>query len=336
MSSEKSTIVRTMAAGAPQQATRTSTLRTPGSTSSTPTTARTEPTPHRTGRAVSAAFHALERTSPALGGAVAERLWFRLPRPPSPERRARHTPPGGEPFAVRLRGGRIVRGVTYGPRGLPTAHLVHGWGGWWQQLGPFVEPLRAAGFRVVAHDAPSHGSSDPGLHGPGTSTLVEIADAHDAVVVDSGHSDLVVAHSAGAMSALWAREQGTFAGAYAFVAPATQVDDMLTWFQVVLGMGPETRRRLVDRVERRIGLPISAWDVPAMVRRWEESELTHVPMLAVADRGDDEAPAHGAIATTDAWTGSDLVLTSGLGHRRILRDPEVIRRVTAFGASTLG
>ena len=344
MSPEKSTIVRTIVAtDAPSQAAPPSTSQVLGSVSGSasgtgtgaPVSTSTEPTPRRTGRAVSSVFRTLERTSPALGGAVAERLWFRLPPAPSPERRERHTPPGGEPLVVRLRGGRIVRGMAYGPRGLPTAHLVHGWGGWWQQLGPFVEPLRAAGFRVVAHDAPSHGSSDPGRHGPRTSTLIEIADAHDAVVVHSGHADLVVAHSAGAMSALWAREQGTFAGAYAFVAPAARVEDMLTWFQVFLGMGPETRRRLVDRIERRVGVPVSAWDVPAMVRRWEGKGLTRVPMLAVSDCGDDEAPAPGAVATTDAWPGSDLVLTSGLGHRRILRDPDVVRRVTAFGASTL-
>jgi len=34
------------------------------------------------------------------------------------------------------------------------------------------------------------------------------------------------------------------------------------------------------------------------------------------------------------WTpGAQFVRTTGLGHRRILRDPEVIARVTAFIAA---
>ncbi len=44
----------------------------------------------------------------------------------------------------------------------PTVYLVHGWAGHAGQLAPFVAPARrAAGFRVVAFDAPSHGALGP-------------------------------------------------------------------------------------------------------------------------------------------------------------------------------
>jgi hypothetical protein len=35
-------------------------------------------------------------------------------------------------------------------------------------------------------------------------------------------------------------------------------------------------------------------------------------------------------AVARAWPGAQFVRTTGLGHRRILRDPEVMARVTAF------
>ena len=44
----------------------------------------------------------------------------------------------------------------------PTAILLHGWGGRSDQLAAFVPPLLAAGFSVVAPDAPGHGDSTGG------------------------------------------------------------------------------------------------------------------------------------------------------------------------------
>jgi hypothetical protein len=41
-------------------------------------------------------------------------------------------------------------------------------------------------------------------------------------------------------------------------------------------------------------------------------------------------------AIAAAWPGAELVTTEGLGHRRILRDPAVVARVTDFLAADLG
>ena len=69
---------------------------------------------------------------------------------------------------------------------------------------------------------------------------------------------------------------------------------------------------------------------------WEE---LHVPTLArsmtspaliVHDTGDADVPfAHGE-EIARAWPGAELVTTNGLGHRAILRDPEVLRRTVEF------
>ncbi len=60
-------------------------------------------------------------------------------------------------------------------------------------MGAFVEPLAAAGFRVVTFDAPGHG------HSTGRrSSLVEMADAVSDVGREFGPLYAIVAHSAGA------------------------------------------------------------------------------------------------------------------------------------------
>ena len=53
------------------------------------------------------------------------------------------------------------------------------------------------------------------------------------------------------------------------------------------------------------------------------------PMLVVHDEGDDEAPYSGGLAIAHAWPASRLFTTTGLGHRRILRDEG--RRLRATG-----
>jgi pimeloyl-ACP methyl ester carboxylesterase len=54
------------------------------------------------------------------------------------------------------------------------------------------------------------------------------------------------------------------------------------------------------------------------------------PALIVHDRDDPDVPyAHGE-EIARAWPGAELMTTSGLGHRSVLRDPEVIRRTVSF------
>ncbi|MGZ5446135.1 MAG: alpha/beta hydrolase [Thermoanaerobaculia bacterium] len=60
---------------------------------------------------------------------------------------------------------RLQRAWSWGEG--PAVLLVHGWGGHAAQFQSFVEPLVRAGFRAIAFDAPSHGSSGaPPRHAP--------------------------------------------------------------------------------------------------------------------------------------------------------------------------
>jgi pimeloyl-ACP methyl ester carboxylesterase len=273
-------------------------------------------------------FRVLERVAPTSGGALAERLWFRPPAAPDAAHRERHTPSGGEPFEIRWAAGTVT-GRVFGPWGAPTAYLVHGWGGWWQQLSAYVEPLVAAGLCVVAFDAPSHGRSAPGRYGARSTTLVEVAEALEAVVAEFGRPTTIVAHSAGAMAVLHARASGVVADAYVFVAPPDSVAPMMRRFSALLGVGPESSRRMMERAQRRIGLPLVAFDMVAIAR----SLQNHPPLLVVHDRRDPETPASGSVALTGSWPGSELVLTDGLGHRRVIWEPGVVERVTVFASA---
>jgi pimeloyl-ACP methyl ester carboxylesterase len=264
-------------------------------------------------------FGVLERVAPAVGARWAERLWFTVPR--AGGRRDRLAPPG-RPFRIQV-DGRTVAGETWGEG--PVVYLVHGWGGWRGQLDAFAAPLAEAGHRVVAFDALGHGDADPGPEGPGRSTVLELADSLAAVVAAYGPAAAVVAHSLGATATAYAMGCGLEVGRAVFVAPMADPLPYTRTFAGRLGFGERTRTRLVRRLERRVGLPLASFDVPAMA-----GTMATPPLLLVHDRQDGETGWSDSEAIARAWPGARLVGTSGLGHRRILRDPGVVAEVTGF------
>jgi pimeloyl-ACP methyl ester carboxylesterase len=264
-------------------------------------------------------FGVLERVAPAVGAGWAERLWFTVP--PARGRRDRQAAPG-RPFQVLVHGRTVVGEVW---RAGPPVYLVHGWGGWRWQLDGFVAPLVEAGYRVVAFDAPGHGGSDPGPSGPGRSTILELADALAAVAAAMGPAHAVVAHSLGATAAAFAMRDGLPVERAAFLAPMAEPLPYTRTFAARLGFGERVRTRLVARLERRVGLPLSAFDVPAMA-----AQFATPPLLLVHDRQDAETGWSDSAAIARAWPQARLVTTSGLGHRRLLPAPAVVAEVAGF------
>ena len=54
------------------------------------------------------------------------------------------------------------------------------------------------------------------------------------------------------------------------------------------------------------------------------------PLLIVHDRDDDDTSYADGVTLSEAWPGARMLSTSGLGHRRILREPSVIEAATRF------
>lgn len=210
-----------------------------------------------------------------------------------------------------------VRAYTWGEG--PRVVLVHGYGGRAAQLTPYVEPLRARGFGVVAYDAPGHGASE------GSSiALPEVALALHGVVAHFGGAHAVIAHSVGGAATCLAVHQGLPVTRIALVAPPA---DLSLWFErFATGLRvPEALLSGVRRqVERRLHAPLSTFNAEAM------GAGIHVPMLVIHDDRDREVPfAHGERVAKSVPMGS-LVKTTGLGHRRILAHADVVSQVVSF------
>jgi pimeloyl-ACP methyl ester carboxylesterase len=270
--------------------------------------------------AVATFFRYGEHVAPSRTGRLARDLWFSAP----PRMAELPVPDGGEPFEV-LAQGHVVRGLVWGDG--PVVYLVHGWGGRGAQFGALVEPLVAAGHRVVMFDAPAHGDSDHGPAGPRRTNGVEFAKALDAVFCEFGPAEAVIAHSMGTISTYLAIRYGWLgAGRLVFVAPMVEFNGLLDQFQIALGFGPRTRRALEQEVTDFVGVPVRAFDA-----RVQAAHVEPLPTLVLTDRGDRQTPYADVVDFVET-IGAPLVTTDGLGHRKILRDPDVVRTIVEYVA----
>jgi pimeloyl-ACP methyl ester carboxylesterase len=258
----------------------------------------------------------LAAISEGAAAAALEQVFLRTRRRPIPERE-RAWLAGAKPVAFESRG-KTLAGWTWGLEG-PTVLLAHGWEGRGSQMGAFAAPLVEAGYRVVAFDAPGHGRS-PGRR----SSLVEMADAIRDADDRFGPTHAVVGHSAGAAAAAIALSRGVRASRIVFIAPPVDLGSHLKVVARWLGLPDEVARRTRERIERRFRV------------RWESLELVPIartmtaPLLLVHDAEDREVPIDGALELERAWPGARLEKTSGLGHRRVLRDPNVVESTVRF------
>jgi pimeloyl-ACP methyl ester carboxylesterase len=270
--------------------------------------AQRPPAPVRAGISLATAI------APGLAARALAELCMRPPRHrvPAQERDALG---GLEPFAARHPGG-LVRGWQRGHG--PAVLLLHGWGGRSGQMAPLAQALASAGCTAVAIDAPGHGQSS------GRVASVPLYAGAIAAAAHALSARAAIGHSFGGSALTFAVAQGLALDAAVVVGspatPAVYVDQ----FCEALDLGLRARRALRVRLEERVG------------RRFEELELTRTigaarsPALVVHDRADREVPFANAEALARAWPGARLHATSGLGHRRILRDPAAIRDMVAF------
>jgi len=254
--------------------------------------------------------------SSELAGAGAARLFLSTRRHPVPERE-RAQLQSARRWQLASDQGPLAA-WTWGPEEGPTIALLHGWEGRASQLGAFVSPLVAAGYRVVGVDGPGHGDS-PGR----TSSLVALAKALRALGDHLGPFAGVIAHSAGSVSTIYAMKRGLSVERLVCVAPGVDLDGYAREFARLFGLSAAVSASMRRRIERSIGVS------------WEELDPRQmpadrrVPLLVIHDRNDREAPFAGGVALAKAW-GARLIATERLGHTRILREEPVIAQAVEF------
>ena len=262
-------------------------------------------------------FRLLGRVAPQLASRRATRLFLTPPRHPhSGEELALLDE--AEHLLVPFPTGRLAT-WRWGDAEAARALLVHGWGGRGTQMRAFVRPLLEAGFSVIAFDAPGHG-----MTGEGEATFVHFAYAVDAIARRHGPLAGAITHSFGGPVTSYVLNSGAAIGRLVLIAPPASMIEASRHFARLLRLPERVRSLMQTRIETHLGI------------RWQDFEIEQVasqlraPALVIHDADDREVPLAAGERYARAWPGARLLATTGLGHRRILRDEAVVRETVAF------
>ncbi len=224
----------------------------------------------------------------------------------------------GRRSSIRWEGGELA--VWEWGQG-PLVVLVHGWGSRAARMGALAAALTTRGLRVMAYDGPAHGRSAGRF-----ASLPEFARALGAVGAATGPLHGLVGHSLGGAAVAMALDHGLEARRVVLLAPPADVRIFSDIFAETLAVPRRVQETMHRNLEARLRMTWEDLDIPALVRRLSPEALV------IHDRDDADVPiAHGE-RIVEAWRGSRLVRTEGLGHRAILRDPAVVRRTVDFMA----
>lgn len=271
--------------------------------------------------AVRTALNGLSHVSPRLAGKAAFRL-FRKPRGRSRLR------PGERPVMDRAEIGEIPvgggRAVSYrwGTGERPVL-LVHGWESRGSRFAVLVSELLDIGLSPIAFDAPGHGEATGE-----TMTILDLRDIITALYEAHGPFEMVVAHSLGVTATFVAiEERGVRTERIVAISGVPDFAYLVDRFCAGLGLRARLNGELRGRIEREL--------FPGEEDIWSRFAVARtvaVPVLVVHDEDDDMVdPAHShALTAAFGDRSAKLVVTRGLGHRRIIGDRQVADSVRDF------
>jgi pimeloyl-ACP methyl ester carboxylesterase len=273
------------------------------------------------GRLISLAAGFASRLAPDLTARWAERIFLTPGRRPTRPSEATILA-RGHSFRVPFAGGHLAA-WSWGEG--PTVFLAHGWGSSAARMTSLVEPLLKRGFSVVAYDGPGHGRSDGK-----TSSVIELTASLRAVAEWTAAADAgavhagAIGHSIGGVAIALAGRQGMRVRRAVFIGTPSSLEAPSHEVIARLGLSDAVREGMQRRIETRFGV---TWDRLTIAQALPERPT---PLLLVHDRGDLAVPFQESARIAKVWPGAERLNTEGLGHHRIVHDPEVVARVADF------
>jgi len=263
-------------------------------------------------RAVSLLFNVLWFFSPTAAKALLAKLFFApSPYPLSP--RQLKTLEAGETFHLTVHG-NTIQCWRWGDG--PAILFVHGWNGRAGHFDRFVAPFVAAGYSVIALDAPAHGNSEGN-----TTNYFQYTDTLRALTDPKRGLNIIgmVGHSIGASATINCITKENPDLDAVLIAPALRLREILFNIFALHGIPSKVYRSAVSDLEHHFGYDLDRDNPDVLI------DQIRSPVFIIHDREDKTIPFRDSQAVSTTSAHVLLQATEGLGHKRILADTGVIQ-----------
>lgn len=260
----------------------------------------------------------LESTSPKLAAKFAIKLFTTPQKFKLPKREEEMNNNSTQQNVLIKSIGKEVHVYEYGTSAKKVL-LIHGWSGRGTQLCSIADKLLKLGYSTVSFDAPAHGKA-PGK----TSDMTEFIAAALQLEKEFGPFEFAIGHSLGAMALLNAIKQGLKAKKAVTIGSGDVIKDIMDSFWQKLGMDIATGNLMIKLFEKKFNESIN--DYSAYIAAAD----VNIPILVVHDENDEDVPVNAAHHISEHLANSSLIITKGLGHRKILGDKAVIKQIISF------
>ena len=217
----------------------------------------------------------------------------------------------------------IIKGYRWNYPSQKKILLLHGFSSSATNFHHFVNPLIQKGYEVLAFDAPAHGVSE------GTTiNAVDYADMIKKIDELYGPVKNFIAHSFGGLAVCLALEdiKHDESTTVALIAPATETTSAVDHaFKLLQIKSSRVKKEFNDIIYSIYGKPTEWYSVKRALKN------IHAKVVWAHDRDDDTTPFSDVEnVVSENLKNVEFKITTGLGHSRIYRDPQIVSLVIDF------
>ncbi|MFT3702474.1 MAG: alpha/beta hydrolase [Agriterribacter sp.] len=215
-----------------------------------------------------------------------------------------------------------IRGYRWNHPSAQKILIIHGFESTARNFEGFITPLINKEYETVAFDAPAHGQSE------GKQIVLPLYIATIKAIYHAyGPFDAYMAHSLGGMALAHFLQSTphTAQTKAVLIAPATEIIAVMDRFFQLLGLNDKVRLAFNQLSTEITGISPEQASINSIIKN------IHANILWLHDTDDDVTPWSDAEKIKEAgFSNIEFVVSSGLGHRRIYRDPETVNRIIHF------
>ena len=197
--------------------------------------------------------------------------------------------------------------------------LVHGWSGRGTQLVKIADELLKRGYMTISFDAPAHGKSKGNF-----SIMTEFIASILELEKTQGPFEFAIGHSLGGMSVLNAIQQKLNVKKAITIGSGDIIQDIIDDFIQKIKLKPVVGLHLKNHFETKFGGKMDDYSA------YKAASNITIPVLVIHDADDADVSVQSAYHIEKKLIHSELLITKGLGHRKILGDAAVIEKINSF------